>query len=153
MPASKTGTKRSLGDKSSTSSSSSSSSSDSGSSSGSSSSSESSDDSDGGQRQGKNILYMQPDFMTSNHPCNLSWFITILIIYVTLIHKGVQKKKTKTASSAKKSTGSKIGGASGHKSLGAASSSITASRHRDRSNRGSSASSGDNKRKRKDRTG
>merc|ERR1711997_290684 len=117
VPASKTGTKRSLGDKSSTSSSSSSSSSDSGSSSGSSSSSESSDDSDGGQRQ------------------------------------GVQKKKTKTASSAKKSTGSKIGGASGLKSLGAASSSITASRHRDRSNRGSSASSGDNKRKRKDRTG
>ena len=84
---------------------------------------------------------------------NLSWFITILIIYVILIHKGVQKKKTKTASSSKKSTGSKIGGASGLKSLGAASSSITASRHRDRSNRGSSASSGDNKRKRKDRTG
>ena len=84
---------------------------------------------------------------------NLSCFITILIIYVTLIHKGVQKKKTKTASSAKKSTGSKIGGASGLKSLGAASSSINASRHRDRSNRGSSASSGDNKRKRKDRTG
>ena len=84
---------------------------------------------------------------------NFLWFITILIIYVILIHKGVQKKKTKTASSAKKSTGSKIGGASGLKSLGAASSSITASRHRDRSNRGSSASSGDNKRKRKDRTG
>ena len=67
MPANKTGTKRSLGDKSSTSSSSSSSSSDSGSSSGSSSSSESSDDSDGGQRQGKNILCMQPDITTTCH--------------------------------------------------------------------------------------